>query len=293
MSSNTIILEKIKENRPRLSVSSLKTYGSVLKNLRKNMDGGDDLDWFSQNDKDILDYLENKTPQTKKTTLSALFVLTKKQSYKDVMMEVMKTVNESNKDQKMNEKQRENWISIKEIQNIYDNLLVKIKLMLTNKSIMNEPTMMEFLLVSFLGGISNLAPRRSMDYSEMKVRNYDAKTDNYYKAGKFYFNIYKTSKDYGLQIVDVPKDLNVILKKWVKINANDHMLYSTNGNKLTSPQITRILNKVFGGKNVSTSMLRHIYLTSIYKDLPAINKMQQIATNMGHSISTAMEYIKK
>lgn len=93
MSSNTIILEKIKENRPRLSVSSLKTYGSVLKNLRKNMDGGDDLDWFSQNDKDILDYLENKTPQTKKTTLSALFVLTKKQSYKDVMMEVMKTVN--------------------------------------------------------------------------------------------------------------------------------------------------------------------------------------------------------
>lgn len=293
MSSNTIILEKIKENRPRLSLSSLKTYGSVLKNLRKNMDGGDDLDWFSQNDKDILDYLENKTPQTKKTTLSALFVLTKKQSYKDVMMEVMKTVNESNKDQKMNEKQRENWISIKEIQNIYDNLLVKIKLMLTNKSIMNEPTMMEFLLVSFLGGISNLAPRRSMDYSEMKVRNYDAKTDNYYKAGKFYFNIYKTSKDYGLQIVDVPKDLNVILKKWVKINANDHMLYSTNGNKLTSPQITRILNKVFGGKNVSTSMLRHIYLTSIYKDLPAINKMQQIATNMGHSISTAMEYIKK
>ena len=293
MSSNTIILEKIKENRPRLSLSSLKTYGSVLKNLRKNMDGGDDLDWFSQNDKDILDYLENKTPQTKKTTLSALFVLTKKQSYKDVMMEVMKTVNESNKDQKMNEKQRENWISINEIQSIYDNLLVKIKLMLTNKSIMNEPTMMEFLLVSFLGGISNLAPRRSMDYSEMKVRNYDAKTDNYYKAGKFYFNIYKTSKDYGLQIVDVAKDLNVILKKWVKINANDHMLYSTNGNKLTSPQITRILNKVFGGKNVSTSMLRHIYLTSIYKDLPAINKMQQIATNMGHSISTAMEYIKK
>ena len=42
------------------------------------MDGGDDLDWFTQNDKDILDYLENKTPQTKKTTLSALFVLTKK-----------------------------------------------------------------------------------------------------------------------------------------------------------------------------------------------------------------------
>jgi hypothetical protein len=225
--------------------------------------------------------------------LSALFVLTKKQSYKDVMMEVMKTVNESNKDQKRNEKQQENWISIQDIENVYNNLLVKIKFMLTNKTIMNEPTMMEFLLLSFLGGISNLAPRRSMDYSELKIRNYDTKKDNYYKAGKFYFNVYKTAKDYGLQIVEAPKDLNIILKKWVKISTNDYMLYSTNGNKLTSPQITRILNKIFGGKNVSTSMLRHIYLTNLYKDLPAISKMQELATNMGHSISTAMEYIKK
>jgi site-specific recombinase XerD len=292
MSLKNHIIEQLKTNRPNLSASSLKTYSSVLKNLQKNMDGNDTLQWFDNCDEEILQFLENKTPQTKKTTLSALFVLTKKQSYKDVMMEVMKTVNESNKDQKMNEKQKENWISIKEIQNIYDNLLVKIKLMLNNKKIMNEPTMMEFLLVSFLGGISNLAPRRSMDYSEMKIRNYDTKKDNYYKAGKFYFNVYKTAKDYGLQIVDAPKDLNVILKKWVKINTNDYMLYSTNGNKLTSPQITRILNKVFG-KNISTSMLRHIYLTNMYKDLPAINKMQQLANNMGHSISTAMEYIKK
>jgi hypothetical protein len=51
------------------------------------------------------------------------------------------------------------------------------------------------------------------------------------------------------------------------------MLYSTNGNKLTSPQVTRILNKVFD-KNVSSSMLRHIYLTNKYKDIPALSKMQ-------------------
>ena len=70
------------------------------------------------------------------------------------------------------------------------------------------------------------------------------------------------------------------------------MLYSTNGNKLTSPQVTRILNKVFG-KNISTSMLRHIYLTDAYKNIPALNEMQNIATDMAHSVSTAMEYIKR
>jgi site-specific recombinase XerD len=286
------ITEALKINRPNLSQSSLKTYSSVLRNLQKNMNG-DGIEWFSNNDKDILDYLKEKTAQTKKTTLSALFVLTKKQSYRDVMMTVMKSVNDKNKEQKMNLKQEENWMSVKEIKDIYEPLLVKAKSMLSKKSILNESTIMEFLLVSFIAGVvEGLAPRRSQDYTELKIRNYDTKKDNYYKASKFYFNVYKTAKTYGLQSIDVPKDLNVILKKWIKINTNDYMLYSTNGNKLSSPQVTRILNKVFD-KNVSTSMLRHIYLTNKYKDIPALSKMQDLATEMSHSVSQAMEYIKR
>jgi site-specific recombinase XerD len=286
------ITDSLKNNRPNLSQSSLKTYSSVLRNLQKNMNG-DGIEWFSNNDKDILDYLKEKTAQTKKTTLSALFVLTKKQSYKDVMMTVMKSVNDKNKEQQMNSKQEENWMSVKEIQDIYEPLLVKAKLMLSKKSILNESTMMEFLLVSFLGGVvKDLPPRRSQDYTELKIRNYDTKKDNYYKASKFYFNVYKTAKTYGLQILDVPKELDILLKKWIKINTNDYMLYSTNGKKLSSPQVTRILNKVFD-KNVSTSMLRHIYLTNKYKDIPALSKMQDLATEMSHSVSQAMEYIKR
>lgn len=285
------ITEVLKENRPNLSASSLKTYSSVLKNLQKNING-DGIKWFSENVTAILDYLKDKTAQTKKTSLSALFVLTKKQSYKEVMVQVMKLVNEADKSQKMNSKQEDNWMSVTEIKDKYEPLLVKIKSMLSGKSILNESMMMEFLLLSFLGGVSGLAPRRSQDYSEMKIRNYDTKTDNYFKSGKFYFNIYKTAKTYGLQIIDIPKDLNAILKKWVKMNTNDYMLYSTNGNKLSSPQISRILNKVFD-KNVSTSLLRHIFLTNVYKDLPALNKMESLANSMAHSVSQAMEYIKK
>jgi hypothetical protein len=70
------------------------------------------------------------------------------------------------------------------------------------------------------------------------------------------------------------------------------MLYSTNGKKLSSPQVTRILNKVFD-KNVSSSMLRHIYLTNKYKDIPALSKMEQLSEDMGHSVKQAMEYIKR
>jgi hypothetical protein len=137
-----------------------------------------------------------------------------------------------------------------------------------------------------------MPPRRSMDYGEMKIRNYDPKVDNYYKAGKLYFNKYKTAKTYGLQTLDVPKELNTLLKKWVKHNSNDYMLYSTNDKKLSSPQINRILNEAFG-KNISTNMLRHIYLTEQYKNVPAIAEMEELARDMGHSKSQALEYIKR
>jgi hypothetical protein len=76
MSFRDEIAEKIKEKRPNLSASSLKTYVSILFNLHKKLDpDNNDLKFFDEDDK-IIDLLKEKEPQTRKTTLSALFVLT-------------------------------------------------------------------------------------------------------------------------------------------------------------------------------------------------------------------------
>jgi site-specific recombinase XerD len=283
--------DKITANRPKLSASSLKTYVSILSNIYKQMKGDGDIDWFSDDVKQILEYMNTKNDQTKKTSLSALFVLTGKQEYKDVMTTVMAEVNQKYKEQKKTPKQEENWMSSDEVKAVYDSQHENALKMLTKKAKFDDGKFIEYLLVAFLSGVI-MPPRRSQDYGLMKIRNYDPKVDNYYKAGKFYFNKYKTAKTYGLQTLDVPKELNTLLKKWVKLNSNDYMLYSTNDNKLSSPQINRILNEAFG-KAISTNMLRHIYLTDRYKDIPAIAKMENLAEQMGHSVGTAMEYVKR
>ena len=78
MSLKEQISQTIKTNRPKLSASSVKTYVSILTNIFKAMHGtGEDIKFFD-NDKDILEYLKDKPDQTKKTALSAPFVLTKK-----------------------------------------------------------------------------------------------------------------------------------------------------------------------------------------------------------------------
>jgi hypothetical protein len=51
--------------------------------------------------------------------LSALFGINKQKSYKDIMMDVMKSVNDKNKEQQMNENKRK-LDSVKEIKDIYE-----------------------------------------------------------------------------------------------------------------------------------------------------------------------------
>ena len=288
----TEISKQIAEKRPKLGASSIKTYISILSNIYKAMDGDGGIDFYFENVKKILEYLETKPDPTKKTSLSALFVLSGEPRYREAMMEIIKRVNDVYKEQKKTPKQEENWISAEEVKAVYENQLENALQMLSTKKKFDDDKFIQFLLVAFLSGQAGIPPRRSMDYGLMKIRNYDPKTDNYFKAGKFYFNNYKTSSTYGLQTLDVPKQLNTLLKKWVKLNSNDYMLYSTNKQKLSSPQINRILNTAFG-KKISTNLLRHIYLTDHYKDVPAISAMEDLARDMGHSTSQAMEYAKK
>ena len=138
-----------------------------------------------------------------------------------------------------------------------------------------------------------MAPRRSLDYSLMKIKNYDPKSENYYKSGKFYFHKYKTSEKYGLQTLSIPKELDTLIKKWIRLNPTDYLLFSSNKQPVSSSQINCMLNSIFDGKHISCDMLRHIYLTNLYKDVPALSQMEQTAEDMGHSVGQAMLYIKK
>jgi hypothetical protein len=51
--------------------------------------------------------------------------------------------------------------------------------------------------------------------------------------------------------------------------------------------VTRVLNRAFG-KNIGSSMLRHIYLSEKYN----IDEMKKDADQMGHSLSLQKEYMK-
>ena len=160
------IEKEILAKREKLSPNSVKTYVSILFNLHKKLskENDENLDWFNHNEKEIFENLKEKTSQTRKSILSALYILTGKEEYKTQMLVDCKEVNDNYKNQKMNNKQKENWIDVDEIHKIYDDLRIEVKQIFASKKVMNYETIMSFMLVALLGGINGLAPRRSLDY---------------------------------------------------------------------------------------------------------------------------------
>jgi hypothetical protein len=203
-------------------------------------------------------------------------------------------VNDKYKQQTATPDEKQNWITINEIQQKYNEYLQAVLPMLKNKASINERTIVEFFILALMSGVAGIPPRRSLDYADMKIRNYNKNIDNYYENGKMVFNQYKTFKVYGRVTIDVKllaPDLNTLIKKWMKINKTDYLLYSSNGNKLSNTQLYQYNNKIWG-KNVSTNIYRHVYLTEFYKQPRTYMEMEKMASYLGHSINQSMLYVK-
>lgn len=293
------IVEDLKHKREKLTASSLKTYSSILYNVFKRLKKEDeafDVKFYEKENKRIMDELKTETPAKRKTILSALYIITGLDTYKTLMLSDCSKVNQEYKQQKMTAKESDNWVTMDDVRAKYEQYLGTVVGMLSHKVMFNDRVMIDFLILALMSGVSGIPPRRSLDYAEMKIRHYNKETDNYYENGKFVFNQYKTAKVYGRVVVDVKRmapQLNTIIKKWIALNPTDYLLYSSNHKALSNVQLSQYNNRIWGGKKVSTDIYRHTYITDFYKgQTPTYLQMEDLAKFMGHSISTALQYIK-
>ena len=205
------------------------------------------------------------------------------------MMDINKASRENTE---KSDKQKQNWMSQEEVKEVWSKLRDEAEPLLMKKKISEAQTK---LLQSYV--ILSLyvmqPPRRSLDYSQMVVvPKYDENLDkafNYLsiKDKTFYFNNYKTAGTYQTQSVPISEDLFQLLKKYRKSG----LLLQNGIKKLTSPQITVILNKIFG-KKISVSMLRNIFLSSKFSDTS--KELSNNVADMGTSVNSAIHtYIKK
>ena len=303
--------EQLKERG--LSDGSIKLY---IRNLQKLNDGEITDFKFLKNPEKIVTKIEKLKNNTKRSVLISIvsvlgccpddkkLVKLRKQYY-DLMIEKNNEIKESATDEATDE-QKENWISWEDVKKKFEELKEDVEKFKNDKilSDSNYTTLLGYMVLALY--VHN-PPRRNKDYQLMNiVKKYNDKYDNdinylSYDENKFIFNNYKTSKKYGRQILDINDDLkeciNFYLKHHPKVKGkitktlNTPFLVSHNGNPLVQTNsMTKLLNKVFG-KKISSSALRHIFLTDKYKDV--VDEMKEVADKMGHSTGQQKDYIKE
>jgi len=291
------ILETLQKKN--LSENSIKLYMSILKNLNDKKEIKD-LKFLSKSKK-IFDKIKDYKATTQRNILISIVSVLKAlenplyKDYYDDMMKLNKIIDDDTKKNQKTEQQEKNWMKWDEIVNKFNDMNSKLKKSYSNISESQYDDLLDTIILSLY---VCLPPRRNKDYLLMKVSK-DGKnmTDAKYnyldmKKKQFIFNNFKTKKAFGQQIIDIPDVCYNLLKKYLKYKKgeSDFLLVKFNGEHLKSDNaITRRLNNVFD-KNVSSSMLRHIYLSDKYNGVK--EEMKKDSNLMAHSTSQQADYIK-
>ena len=292
--------EILKTNRPHLSISSVSTYINQLKKIMlKTFKKIVPLKTLLNNYKKIIIELINEPSlNTKKTTLSALTVISEKyktktayNNFKINMMDNILLHKSKEKQNLMNDKQKQNWITWDDVLIIYDDIKDKYENIFSRKklSIDDLLNLQKYILLSCY---ILTPPRRILDYSCMKIKNIDKEKDNFIKNGSFNFNKFKLSDKKTHEIIKIPDDLSTLLQKWIKLidGKSDYLFFNYDYQQLKGSAITKILNSIFK-KNISCSMLRHIYISSKYGNI--LDDMKKDSVAMSHSLNQQQDYIKE
>jgi len=292
--------KRIRENKPNVSESSVNSYANCLRQLFYKAHLAKDplnMKWFD-NIEAMKEELKDANVNTRKTTYAAILTLhNNNEDIKKLMSHDWNSVKDQIATHEKSEMQKENWMEYDEIKKKVEQQIKNTRPLFSSKETLNDKQYLEMLMTMIVqlttGYYEGLPPRRNMDWNEMKFKNYTDK-DNYITKTHFVFNVYKTAKFYGEEKIEIPKELKPFINSYLrhrKKYEGDYLLYSPkfkdNGKFVSNLIGKSFLNKFFG-KNIGTSMLRHIYI-SHYVD---IKKIKQNAKDMGHSLQEAIQYAK-
>lgn len=302
----------------KLSEKTLTTYKSTVNAIHKHIGLGpvaphDNGDWIEKNLSAIMkliDETESKQTAKNRTVImkiwADMFNLPAKVigTFDKKMYELVDEVNGAYATNKMNEKVAENWKSIDEIREkveVLKNKLPEPKYIDTYKEYIQLMRYLCLLIHTHLPLRNDLADARLME--EMPHDDDIDANSNYIiinrkrNRGQIHLLAYKTRKEYGEKILEIPTDVvREITKYWPVIK---HFSYDDNAWFITKDGVsapisrvsyTKMLNSAFAGDGVkvSSTQIRRAVVTDLYAPDPEeFKKKQQLANVMGHSAATA------
>jgi len=289
------LTETLREYKPKVTDSTIKSYVQNLNKLLKKLDTSDfkELVKFDK----VVTAVENLTPLTQRNFYNAIIVYLQAVKSKDAIIkkyvEIRDKRNEEyaefTKTNTKSEKQEKNWLSKEELDEVleYQRTYDKQKYMVLKL----------YMMYPLRNDMRDLQIVTNAKYKKMSAE--DKKGNNYFirqqKPLKYMIglNRYKTAGTYGEKIIDIDPSLNTEIGAFLRKSGHTSYLFTKkSGGPFSSIEFTKYMKSIFSktGKAVSTTMLRHIVAT--INGGEALKKQKELASNMGHSVEQNTDYIK-
>ena len=319
-----VALVDLLEKKKKCKRSSCRTYASVLMRIHREFSKKKfniNLKWLSDDAGSILGKikkLQNVNIQRNLvgTGLVALGILEDKKN-QDIWNKYLKELNQQKaelmKSGELTGKQKSAWIDWKEIVKLRKMVNRRVNLTKLYERPFNRKDFLVLQRLLILSLLTMLPGVARLDYATIRIigkkkfeKLPNQTAENYLVTGprmKIIFQKYKTAKTYGVVNIPVAKysrPLQRLLQKHVRFlhenfPENDCLFLNQNLTCMSRNSLTKFLQRMFKEffkKNVSVTMLRHIFLTNKY-DKKQLEEQAETSKFMMHSPAMMRDYVKK
>jgi hypothetical protein len=299
---------RIKALKPTLSLNSVQTYASLLRNLWKQISIEESISRtaIGKHHKDIIDFIESSCsdqPKKAKQLYSALLVFNNEdlmepldcfQTMKNLIHKHNEIDTFNEEKQELTEKQKKSYLSWENIIKRREELKEEVEPLWSSDNIDDIYKVQDYVIACIY---TMIPPRRLLDYVQMsKFPPVTMNSGILQKNGRLYFVFahYKTVACYGQQIIPIPECLEHVLYRWFAVNPYDTLLFHRDPSKgYTVKELQKRLAKIFKKPGFGVNILRHSFITeTVLKDTPFIEELKTVATQMGHSTQQQALYKK-
>lgn len=220
--------------------------------------------------------------------------------YNNEISNLTKLINDNYKLNTKNDKQKNNWMTLEELNNVLIELKKDIPITIRNYSDYKKllyylmlATHLEFPIRNDLADCKIYQEKEFNKIEEDDTVNYIVINK---KGGYLILNNYKTSGTYGRKKISLSKNLFTIYKKYYDViinNTKDKWIFiDSNLNKLNRNGYTNLFNNLFKSlninKNISSSLIRHIVISEKFPvSAGEMKSKSDLAYIMGHSVNEA------
>jgi hypothetical protein len=298
-----------------VKTSTINIYEKNLNKLSQDVNNSEppsNCKWLEDFDKIMTHINKSKSLHTRKNKINTVVIylqatkckLSIIKKYQDEIVKLSQEITTGYNQNEKNEKQLKNWLSLAELTEFKNNLLLDLPKKFNTfddyKKLMKYLILETHLELPLRNDLVDAQVYDEKDFSKIEEVN----TTNYLvlgtKKGYLILNNYKTSGTYGRKKLDLSPELFKIWKKFYKIiiqySKNRYIFIKEDQNKMTRNEYTKFFGSIFKslGKNISSTMIRHIVVSEKFPVKPKeMEERKELASIMAHSVNEQQQVYSK